>query len=108
VPSFSLLSAVVCLQPTTCRITAFALKMTFDPISYVYVPTAPRSKSTKSGHKISNVSTSSRTNEHIQARAATLDTERLSVTEDSNGNGQDESRAAGEFEFYLIRSSYYG
>jgi len=98
-PSFSLLPVVVCLQPATCSIAVFALKMTFDPISYIYVPTAPRSKSIKCGHKIEiakHVSTSSRTNEHIQAHPATLDTERLSVTEDSNGNGQDESRAAGE------------
>jgi hypothetical protein len=57
-PSFSLCS----LQPTTFRIALFTLKMTFDPISYVYVPTSLRSKSTKSSHKIAkHISTSYKT-----------------------------------------------
>jgi hypothetical protein len=107
-PSFSLLSVVVCLPPVTCSIAVFALKMTFDPISYVYMPTAPRSKSIKSGHKIENaerVSTSSKTKQHIQPGATTLDTQRPSVAEDTGGNGYDETRAEGEFEFWSFCSS---
>jgi hypothetical protein len=99
-PSFSLLSAVLCLQPATGRITVFAPKMTFDPISYVYVPTVSRSKSTKSGHKIAHhVSTSSRTTQHFQLGDTPLDRLRPPVAEDADGNGHDESRAEGEFEF---------
>jgi hypothetical protein len=58
----------VCLQPVASRAfrffkAAFALNMTFTPISYVYVLTALRSKSTKSGHKT----------QYIRPGATTLD-----------------------------------
>jgi hypothetical protein len=78
----------------------FALKMTFDPISYVYVPTAPRSKRTKSGYKTTeHVGTSSKKNQHIQPSSTALDTLQPSVAEDADGNGDEGLRVQGEIDF---------
>lgn len=90
-PSFLCSPQFVCLQPAAFRASrffkaVFALNMTFTPISYVYVPTAPRSKSTKSGHKT----------QHIRLGATTLDTLRPPVAEDADGDGHDESRIQAE------------
>lgn len=79
------------------RITNFFLRMTFDPISYVYVPTVPRSKSTKSGHKIAKNLSTPKMNQHIQPGARMVDTERSSVAADGDGDVHDESRAEGGF-----------
>jgi hypothetical protein len=77
----------------------FALKMTFDPISYVYIPTVPRSKSTKSGHRTTkNGGTASKKSQHIQPGATALvmlDSLRPSVVEAAERNGG-ESRVQGE------------
>lgn len=64
--------------------------MTFDPISYVYVPTLRRSKSTKDLN-------TTRTNQQFEPGATKLDTERPSVAEDGDGNGYGEFGAEGWF-----------
>ncbi|OBT81135.1 hypothetical protein VE02_10294 [Pseudogymnoascus sp. 03VT05] len=70
--------------------------MTFDPISYVYVPTVPRSKITKPGHGIAKNLNTARTNQHIQPGATMLDTERPPVAEDGDENRYNESKAEAE------------
>jgi hypothetical protein len=74
--------------------------MTFDPISYVYVPTTPRSKSTKSDHRTTKrVGNSSKESQHVPPGATalvTLDSLGPSVGEAVDGNG-DESKVQGEF-----------
>jgi hypothetical protein len=58
-PSFLCSPQFGCLRSTAfgikCLKAVFALKMTFDPISYVYAPTALRSKSTKSRNRTTSV-----------------------------------------------------
>jgi hypothetical protein len=112
-PSFSLLSALVSLQAAALRIEPFkyfnALKMTFTPISYVYAPTAPRPKRTKSGYKTTeHVGTSSKKNQHIQPSPTALDILQPSVAEDADGNGDEGFGVQGEFDFESFCRSDYG
>ena len=96
-PSFSVTSMVCAItafeSSFECFNAVFALKMTFDPISYVYLPTAPRPKNTKSGLKaITYVDTSSKKNERIRPSATTLDTVQLPVAGDADRDGDRDSR----------------
>ena len=98
---FLLSTAFVCKQELgeSSLKAIFALKMTFDPISYVYIPTVPRSKSTKSGHRTTkNGGTASKKSQNIQPGATALmyDSLRPSVVEAAERNG-DKSRVQGEF-----------
>jgi hypothetical protein len=82
------------------RITVYILKMTFDPISYIYILITLCSRSTKSGHNTTkHIDSSSKKSIQIQPGATMLDILGPSVAEDTNRKGYYESRAEGEFEF---------
>lgn len=72
--------------------------MTFDPISYVYIPTVPYSKSTKSDQKTTKHigGTASKKSQYIQPGTAVLDSLRPSIVEAAERN-RGESRVQGEF-----------
>lgn len=71
--------------------------MTFDPISYVYVPTAPRSKGPKSEHKAIKHDTTSKKSQNIQPVATMPGIPRAPVAEDIDEDRELESRILREF-----------
>ena len=98
--SFCLQAAIRRIEPFKCFKAIFALKMTFDPISYVYIPTALRFKSTQSGHRTTkNGGTACKRDELMQSSAPMLDSLQPPVAEHADGDGDDELRIEGEFGF---------
>lgn len=72
--------------------------MAFDPIHYTYVPTAPRPKSTKPGHKNTQTQVGIlNENQHIKPTAVALDTPRPSVAATAGNSGDDWSTIRGTF-----------
>jgi hypothetical protein len=72
--------------------------MTFTAISYVYAPTVPRSKCTKSHLEATKQVCTSSKNQNKQPLPATLDTVQPPEAEEPDGSGDVESRMQGELE----------
>jgi hypothetical protein len=81
--------------------------MTFNPISYVYVPTAPRSKGSKSENKTTKHGTASKKSQNIQSGATMLDISGLPVAGGVDTDRERESRILGELECWPLCHTDY-